>query len=111
MEQIKRIEDMEKIMYKAEKTLSELRNAIEQYKDLQNEIGKLEKYYESDLWRKDFDDDCCGKLPQDLKRGVLSEDGIWNILIERDSLLYEMKNIVKDICFDYDKYYASESDE
>ena len=31
-------------------------------------------------WRKDFEADEAGKLPQDLKRGVLSEDGLWNLL-------------------------------
>jgi hypothetical protein len=27
-----------------------------------------------------MDDDQQGRLPKDLKRGVLSEDGIWNLL-------------------------------
>lgn len=30
----------------------------------------------------DFADDESGLLPKDLKRGVLSEDGIWNLLAD-----------------------------
>ena len=30
--------------------------------------------------RSDLADDEAGRFPKDLKRGVLSEDGIWNLL-------------------------------
>ena len=39
---------------------------------------KLENYYHSDLWKFDFESDEKGILPQNLKRGVLSEDGLYN---------------------------------
>lgn len=45
-------------------------------------ISELEAYYESVKWRKDFEDDEAGLLPKNLKRGVLSEDGIYNLLEE-----------------------------
>ena len=40
----------------------------------------MSAYYGSDTWKQDLEDDRQGLLPQDLKRGVLSEDGIWNLL-------------------------------
>ena len=40
----------------------------------------LEGYYLSDDWKQDFSDDEAGLLPPDLKRGVLSEDGIYNLI-------------------------------
>ena len=54
-------------------------------------VAELSKYYGSELWKQDFAADerqrvgdgtlgMAGKLPPDLKRGVLSEDGIWNLL-------------------------------
>ena len=49
-------------------------------KELSKIIDELESYYTSDLWKKDFAADEEGKLPADLKRGVLSEDGISNVL-------------------------------
>ena len=42
----------------------------------------LQSYYESPLWKQDFLDDEAGLLPRDLPRGVLSEDGLYNLLTE-----------------------------
>lgn len=41
----------------------------------------LSSYYES-LWKEDFEADEQGLIPKDLKRGVLSEDGLYNLLQE-----------------------------
>ena len=30
--------------------------------------------------------DCTGRLPKEMKRGVLSEDAVWNLLEERDEV-------------------------
>lgn len=46
------------------------------------ELGKLSAYYSSDAWKRDYAADEAGLLPKDLKRGVLSEDGIYNLLEE-----------------------------
>lgn len=45
-------------------------------------IGELKAYYESVKWRKDFESDESELIPKNLKRGVLSEDGIYNLLEE-----------------------------
>ena len=47
---------------------------------IQEDLRALSDYYESPLWREDFEADEAGLLPADLKRGVLSEDGIYNML-------------------------------
>ena len=43
-------------------------------------LQKLIDYYESPLWRQDFEMDEQGAFPPDLKRGVLSEDGVYDFL-------------------------------
>ena len=43
-------------------------------------ITQLDEYYRSPLWKEDFAADEAGKLPSNLKRGVLSEDGLYNRL-------------------------------
>ncbi|MBP5744200.1 MAG: DUF4298 domain-containing protein [Oscillospiraceae bacterium] len=43
-------------------------------------VKELESYYGSTEWKQDFTADEEGRLPKDLKRGVLSEDGIYNVL-------------------------------
>jgi hypothetical protein len=40
----------------------------------------LVQYYEGGQWLHDFTLDEQGLLPPDLKRGVLSEDGVYNFL-------------------------------
>ena len=47
------------------------------------DVEKLENYYSSD-WLDDFEADEKGELPEDLKRGVLSEDALYNLLNEID---------------------------
>ena len=39
-------------------------------------------YYENGLWQKDYELDEKGGFPADLKRGVLSQDGVYNLLQE-----------------------------
>ena len=39
----------------------------------------LSSYYET-LWKDDFEADEKGLIPKDMKRGVLSEDGLYNLL-------------------------------
>ena len=49
-------------------------------KAIKEDVAELSKYCGSELWKLDYAADEAGKLPPDLKRGVLSEDGIWNLL-------------------------------
>ncbi|MBR4023774.1 MAG: DUF4298 domain-containing protein, partial [Firmicutes bacterium] len=43
------------------------------------DVKALEEYYEND-WRSDFELDEAGGLPKDMKRGILSEDGLYDVL-------------------------------
>ena len=43
-------------------------------------LGELVRYYEGGQWLRDYELDEQGLLPKDLKRGVLSQDGIYNLL-------------------------------
>ena len=79
-EQTERIRQMELRMERAAKAVMELSVALENYEAVQEDIAALERYYGSEAWKQDFADDEAGLLPADLKRGVLSEDGIWNLL-------------------------------
>ncbi|MBR7185098.1 MAG: DUF4298 domain-containing protein [Clostridia bacterium] len=49
---------------------------------LRRQLAELIRYYESPLWLADYDADARGELPQDLRRGVLSEDGVYNLLAD-----------------------------
>lgn len=91
MEQIERIKTMEQHLDRASLAVMKLSAALDDYAEVLTSIRELEKYYGSDVWKQDFADDEQGLLPQDLKRGVLSEDGIWNVLTDNQDLLARMK--------------------
>ena len=40
----------------------------------------LAEYYDSGLWLSDYEADERGEIPKDLKRGVLSQDGLYDLL-------------------------------
>ena len=66
---------------------------------IKEDIAELSKYYGSELWKQDHAADEAGNLPTDLKRGVLSEDGIWNLLsdyhdIQKDFTDIKAKNLL-----------------
>lgn len=87
MEQLERIQYMEESLDLLSAALTELSQAAEQYRLLQPRLKELSDYYGSPLWRKDFDDDSQGKLPNSLKRGVLSEDAVYDLLSEHTALM------------------------
>ena len=80
MEQIERIKQMEQRLEKLATAVMELSAALDKYEAVQEDIEALDAYYGSEEWKQDYADDEAGLLPTDLKRGVLSEDGIWNLL-------------------------------
>ena len=53
---------------------------------VREDVRALSSYFDGPLWREDFEADEAGLLPQDLKRGVLSEDGVYDLLSEYDTL-------------------------
>ena len=48
--------------------------------ELQDKVLLLEQYYTSGQWRADYEADEAGLFPADLKRGVLSQDGVYDLL-------------------------------
>jgi hypothetical protein len=93
MEQKERIMEMEQRLSRAAKAVMELSVALDNYEAVQEDITALSEYYGSDTWKQDYADDEAGLLPADLKRGVLSEDSIWNLLSDVRELNERLKTI------------------
>ena len=85
---------MEQLMERASAAVMTLSAAIDQYTEAQEAIAALSKYYGSREWKKDFADDEAGRLPRNLKRGVLSEDGIWNLLADNRELMERLQPLI-----------------
>ena len=75
-----RITQMEQRLDRATAAVEALEAAIEQYDAVRDDLEALDAYLGSPKWHADRADDEAGRLPADLKRGVLSEDAIWNLL-------------------------------
>ena len=97
MEQIERIKTMEQCLTRASQAVMRLSAALDDYAGAQTAIRELEAYYGSDEWKQDFAADEQGLLPNELKRGVLSEDGIWNLLEDSRALNDRMQELVADV--------------
>ena len=89
--QLARIRLMERRLNLATSAVKRLEAALDKWEDAQEAIAALEEYYGSDLWKQDLTDDEAGRLPADLKRGVLSEDGMWNLLTDARDLTTRLK--------------------
>lgn len=50
--------------------------------EIKNALRDLVDYYENGQWLQDYEIDEQGLLPEDLKRGVLAEDTLYNVLDE-----------------------------
>ena len=94
MEQIERITYMEQILDEAAEAVSSLSEALEKYSAVQEKLQELISYYSREQWRQDFDDDSAGKIPSNLKRGVLSEDAVYNLLADVTRLEDQMKELI-----------------
>ena len=75
MNAIERITQMEQHM-------DTVRAALDALEAARESMEILTAYYEGGQWRWDYELDEAGKLPRDLKRGVLSEDGLYNLICD-----------------------------
>ncbi len=83
-EMIERIKEMERLYDEASAAVANFDEAFGKFLDAQEAVARLEDYLESGAWMTDFEADEAGELPSDLKRGVLSEDGLFDLLDEND---------------------------
>ncbi|MBQ3390275.1 MAG: DUF4298 domain-containing protein [Firmicutes bacterium] len=90
MDPIKRITKMEELLNDSREVLDDLEQSLEAYRLVRAKIRKLESYYGSEEWYRDREDDAAGKFPGDLRRGVLSEDLIYDVLTDERELARQM---------------------
>lgn len=83
---IKRIQDMES--YLDELLLIDDVNTIYQSDDLKYKTKELMYYFESGIWLEDYQSDENNLIPTHIKRGILSQDTLYNFLenIDKEQL-------------------------
>lgn len=90
---LQRIAAMEAAFDRTSKAVKALDEALDAYETVKVDIGRLTEYLETGNWREDFEADEAGLLPQDLKRGVLSEDGLYNLLSDIVRISEQMQEL------------------
>lgn len=80
MTQRERIERYERMLDRAERVVRQAEQAQAAWEGILGDLAELERYYTSPEWKADYEADEAGLLPPDLKRGVLSQDGIDSLL-------------------------------
>ena len=78
---IERIEHLERIFDEVQNSFKNDQNFLEN-KKMEVKVSLLTQYLESGQWLRDFELDEKGKLPSGLKRGILSEDGLYNLITD-----------------------------
>ena len=96
MEQIRRIRNMEDRLNQLTSWLVQLEHTLDGFDEIRESAKTLESYYGSEMWRRDFEADESGLLPDELRRGVLSEDGIDHALSDYRELTAECR-ILTDV--------------
>ena len=93
MDQFERIAKMSSYLKSAKEACDELdaamkalADALEKYEQELEHIDQLAEYYESSDWLRDFEDDEAGLIPEDIDRGALSEDGIYDLLTDQKNV-------------------------
>ena len=94
--QIENIEEMEKLFDESLDVIKQMEKTFKKFNNIQKKIDKLEDYYFSKQWLKDYEDDENNKLPKDLKRGVLSQDGLYNLINDNDEIIKKMNRLLKN---------------
>ena len=77
-----RIKKMEQYMDEVLAILEKCPDSIKDDESIKMKIAELENYQESGQWLLDYEADERGELPAELKRGVLSEDMLYNLLCD-----------------------------
>lgn len=80
--------------------LDNLSKALEEFKDHQEELNKLEKYYYSEEFMKDYDASNKGEIPDDIIQGILTEDAIYDLLGDNYFIAKDLLNLANDIIQD-----------
>ena len=85
--QVKRISRMEEVLEEGTRVVKELEMALDRYEAYSGNIRELEAYYTDGRWKNDFTDEEAGRISSAVKRGVLSEDAVYDFLTMRDQVL------------------------
>ena len=96
MDPIKRVERMEELLNAAAEAVRCTDAALSELLLAKEGLRELETYYNGGEWMEDFRRDEAGLFPEDLRRCVLSEDALYDLLSDRDEVIRKMESFLKE---------------
>ena len=87
-----RVCQMEQYMDEVAGILKNSPDELKNNEEVRKKVETLTDYMDSGQWLADYKVDERGELPRDLKRGVLSEDGLYNLISEVEEVCGETEN-------------------
>lgn len=91
------LNEAQEAVFACSEALEQLEPLLKQYEACLPKIEELLQYYGSTEWFSDKEDSDSGRLPADLKCGVLSEDAVYNFWTDYDALREQMEELGKRI--------------
>lgn len=101
MEHISEIRRMEDHLNAAAPAVADFSDALEKFAAAQLWIRELNRYYGSEEWFAHLAADDAGELPQNLRRGVLSEDALYDLIADNRAAAIRMLEIATEILKQY----------
>lgn len=92
--------ELTEIYEEHKKLLDKLCSSLEEFKNHQKELEKLEKYYYSDKFMEDYDASNKGEIPDDINQGILTEDAIYDLLGDNYYMARELLDLANYIIQD-----------
>ena len=91
-ERVERIKKMEEKLDKVTPKINNFEKSLNELNSAFDDIKALSDYYSKE-WKEDYEADEQGKIPKYLKRGVLSQDTLYDLL----GKLSEMKEDITEL--------------
>lgn len=94
-EQIERVSRMEAALVRLNDAIATVDAALDTYEQMWDDYRDLDSYYSGKAWWEDLEADNQGLLPDDLPRGVLSEDAAYDALGNAEVLRQRLQEIAQ----------------
>ena len=92
MEARKRVKKMEDILHRQLDLMASLRNQLAEVEASQADFEALLAYYQSQTFMEDLSLEEKGHF-MGMTRGVLSEDGVYNLLFDREEVAEKLREV------------------
>ena len=88
-EELARIRRLEALYEEWAEALPRMEAAQREWRTAHARLQELHHYYFNGEWRRDYEADEAGRLPEDMPRGILCEDTLYNAFIAERELALE----------------------